>query len=396
MMNDKNTSRKLRLEEARRRWLGLDPRDDALVVAQQLQDVRNVFEHIYKDPESSTEERVVASERLALLLIQNGNDESIRKADAILESLGFVCRLSRQILGYQLATNSQMERATSRTSTMVPCCGFDDFLSPSQLQGLHHVYLNPQAPYWTTHNYQVEPPSPYYSYVLPLDSPLLFPNTLLGSIVQKILAQIAVFQPSAAKQAKYLELWAHNRPIATGHQLHFDSDNEGADAVIKHPLTTSIIYLTSHGGPTLITNQRLVSRQAADKGWLLHARTNRVLHVDGRVLHCVVPGNVLEASKNCHANNVDESSNCRRVSLMLALWRSIRTRDEATPGAARPFPTDASWAAALTAPMDTAAADQDLPLDPILVKHVYERVSDGCGWSRDDGLPSYDQVFQGI
>ena len=32
---------------------------------------------------------------------------------------------------------------------------------------LQSVFLDPQASYWTDHNYTVEPPSPYFSYLIP-------------------------------------------------------------------------------------------------------------------------------------------------------------------------------------------------------------------------------------
>ena len=390
-----------RLQEARRNWLALDPKDDTVARSQQMQVIQDVFQAIYKDKEASDEDRSIAGERLALLWIQKGDDESIRHADAVLRDLGYTCRLSGYILGYQLASNAILQSTVSRrtsTSSMIPFAAFDTFLSESERQGLNQIFLRPEAPYWTTHNYQVEPPSPYYSYVLPLSSPLLSPMTLLGSIIHKIRNQVAVFQPASAKQAQYMELWAHNRPIVTGHQLHFDSDNEGADATIRHPLTTSIVYLTGHGGPTLISNQRLVSRQAADKGWLLPAKANRVVHMDGRVLHCVVPGNSFQES----INMAGEQRGVRRVSVMIALWRSIRIRDEAIPGAARPFPTEAIWTKELMAPIsptesgDCHGSASCTPVECLPLKHVFERVEDGLPWTRDDGMPEYDQIFQGL
>ena len=396
-----SSERSDRLQLARRKWLALDPSIDVVTRSQQLQAIEDVYYSVYNDKNSSNDERSMAGEWLALIWIQRGDDDSIRYADAVLRDLGYTCRLSRYIFAYQSASNAAVQstcsRRTSSASSTIPLVAFDDFLSETERQGLNRIFLRHEEPYWTSHNYQVEPPSPYYSYVLPLSSPLLSLTTLLGSVVHKIRDQIAVFQPAAAKQAHYMELWAHNRPIATGHQLHFDSDNEGADAIIRHPLTTSIVYLTGHGGPTLISNQRLISRQAADKGWLLSAKANRVVHMDGRVLHCVVPGNALLESKEM----AREHGDARRVSIMIALWRSIRIRDEAVPGAARPFPIEAAWAKALTAPVPTVAVvDGDgsascTPVQCLPLKHVFERVDDGLPWSREDGMPEYDQVFQG-
>lgn len=37
------------------------------------------------------------------------------------------------------------------------------------------------------------------------------------------------------KEAKFVEWWAHRRPHSSGHQMHFDSDNEGRGGV-RNPI----------------------------------------------------------------------------------------------------------------------------------------------------------------
>ena len=101
----------------------------------------------------------------------------------------------------------------------------------------------------------------------------------------------------------------------TGHQLHFDSDDEGHGGV-RHPIITAIVYIgdggeeqqpdeqqpderqpdeqqpdeqqqmqTSYtGGPTLMTDQ-LLGGPLASQGWLVYPKTNRVVCFDGRFLH---------------------------------------------------------------------------------------------------------------
>jgi hypothetical protein len=117
---------------------------------------------------------------------------------------------------------------------------------------------------------------------------------------------------------------------------------------------------------------------------------------------------------------------------MLAFWKRIRVRhaEESSSssasasasaslpgGAARPFPIANTtktcclkWAEDLTRQVVVVLADADrscttattatspscVPVEPIAVSHVFESVSDGQPWSRQLGIPAYEQVFQGI
>lgn len=96
--------------------------------------------------------------------------------------------------------------------------------------------------------------------------------------------------------------------LLAGHQLHFDSDDEGQGGV-RHPIITAIVYLSDNtspaqhsaadapkggsskavsqewvGGPTLMTDQTL-GGPLATQGWLAYPATNRVVFFDGRYLH---------------------------------------------------------------------------------------------------------------
>lgn len=42
---------------------------------------------------------------------------------------------------------------------------------------------------------------------------------------------------------RYAEWWAHCRRHPAGHQLHFDSDDEGAGGV-RNPIVSTVVYLT--------------------------------------------------------------------------------------------------------------------------------------------------------
>ena len=51
--------------------------------------------------------------------------------------------------------------------------------------------------------------------------------------------------PQAA-EARFAEWWAHCRPHHTGHQLHFDSDDEGEGGV-RNPIITTVLFLSGGG-----------------------------------------------------------------------------------------------------------------------------------------------------
>lgn len=103
----------------------------------------------------------------------------------------------------------------------------------------------------------------------------------------------------------------------TGHQLHYDSDDEGQGG-IRNPIFTSVLYLNPNtssssidtqsgtggssgdslcgsseqsfiGGPTLVTDQ-VLGGGLATKGWLSYPAVNRFTMFDGRYLHgeCMV------------------------------------------------------------------------------------------------------------
>ena len=322
-----------------------------------------------------------AGARLALWLIQSGRTE---QADEILKQLSFQCRLSSRLLnGDNDETNHPIK--TTISSTPAPCRVYNYFLSNQDCQQLFSVFGDISSSYWTDHNYSVEPPSPYYSYLVPLKQ--LDSFGFLGSLITRLQEALVDWQP-LLKTCSAVELWAHNRPAATGHQLHFDTDNEGCgDSAVRHPLVTTILYLTDAGGPTLVSNQRKASRHAADKGWTSYAAVGRMAAMDGRVLHCVVPGKATTAQQ-------------RRVTLMLAFWRRIKVRDEPTPGAARKFPLDRPWAQALRDPSLQSTAPDSWKLEENRVNsqpldHVFEDLN-GEPWQITSGLPNYDCVFQGI
>ena len=176
-----------------------------------------------------------AGEKLALIYLQSGRPA---QADQILQSLGFTCRLSQSILNYTYTTpalEAAAATATDNKDDVLPCAIFDNFLSHAEQTLLQSVFLDPAGSYWTDHNYTVEPPSPYFSYCLPLrrqrdgQERRFWRNRATGTPPARLFG-CELSKPDLCPnlgQAEYVELWAHNRPHATGHQFHFDSDNEG-------------------------------------------------------------------------------------------------------------------------------------------------------------------------
>lgn len=354
--------------------------------------------------ELSPEDYRKAGERLSLLYCQSGRTAKAKKG---LEYLGFTCRLAKNVLDYPTNSKKNYNEAhkvkkhttNNKPQSSPPCMILDDFLHASELVHLQSMFQDPDANYWKNHSYQVEPPTPYFSYVLDLRSSQY---GFMGQLARQIrqLPQLRAKFPQLA-QAQLVELWAHNRPHASGHQLHFDSDDEGRGGTIRNPVCSTILYLTSTsdndgedtnqttaGGPSLVTNQRLASQQLATKGWLAHPKSRRLVVFDGSVLHGVIPGKGVNSG--------------RRVTLMMAFWKHIQIRDEPGPGSARPFPTNkkkmAPWAEAMMKDDIRVAKQRPTSLretSPISLSTVYETL-DGDPWKASMGMPDYEQVFQGF
>lgn len=352
----------------------------------------------------SREEYRQASEKLALLLCQSGR---CKKAKKPLAKLGFTCRLAEHVLDYP----SDGHRATPKNNSgkIAPCQIVDGFLSKEELHRLRSVLQSPSANYWAIHKYRVEPPSPYFSYVIPLadvrnDQSETNRFGFIGDLIEKILScpMLSKKFPDLS-QTQFIEMWAHNRPHASGHQMHFDSDDEGRGG-IRNPIISTILYITADdnesnnvnsctGGPSLVTNQTLDSDYLATRGWLAHPKPRRLVAFDGRYLHGVIPG------------KGTSSKNSRRVTLMFAFWKELKVRRGLGPGSARPFPVKnmiPEWAKELTAQSEqhiTGASQSQYQTceetTPIELDVVYETL-DGKAWKKSKGMPSYDEVFQGF
>ncbi|KAG7362856.1 hypothetical protein IV203_026216 [Nitzschia inconspicua] len=410
---------------ARDLWLNDSTREDDLVTVEQLYRAAlnakrkradgNTNKKKKKKTTTSTSYAALspsdyrkAGERLSLLYLQSGRPQ---KAKPGLNYFGFTCRLSETILNYPQYKNppNYQNKKNSNTKTTPPACILDEFLSESQFKYLQDLFVDIDAEYWTGHDYAVEPPSPYFSYVIPIQQKNK-QGSFLDSLIQQIVdcPQLRRKFPLLAK-ARYVEMWAHNRPHASGHQMHFDSDNEGIGGV-RNPIISTILYLSDCknngggvGGPSLITNQRLQSTSLSNvRGWLAYSKPRRLVAFDGTVLHGVIPGKgVVPAAAAADDDSLPQPRHeQRRVTLMLAFWKDIQLRDSVKPGAARPWPKGddvPSWARKLLNARVRCGSDGSSPkmVDPVPIGHVYEDL-DGNPLSNHQIMPEYEEVFQGF
>eukprot|EP00798_Chlamydomonas_sp_ICE-L_P031583 gene31583-6779_t len=83
------------------------------------------------------------------------------------------------------------------------------------------------SPFWSQHGYSQE--SPYFSYAHPIGKK---PTSAMDQIIGYIHSLVVQRFPQAA-DATVAEWWAHCRPHSCGHQMHFDSDNEGMGKTLQ-------------------------------------------------------------------------------------------------------------------------------------------------------------------
>mmetsp|Transcript_8621 Transcript_8621/g.13970 ORF Transcript_8621/g.13970 Transcript_8621/m.13970 type:complete len:345 (-) Transcript_8621:103-1137(-) len=224
-------------------------------------------------------------------------------------------------------------------------------------------------------------------------------------VVVKYLQKIAQKRFPDVAKATHAEWWAHRRPHQSGHQLHYDSDNEGVsdmkDAKVRHPIASTVLYLTEGnvGGPTLVTDQTR-SSSAKDvlktQGVLAYPKRNRVVVFDGKVLHGVIPGHGIVKKGE------------RRVTFMCAFWKGLKTRPASTvPGASQMIPRNScsfySWhsqnvAALIPSEMDQTTSNPK-PRYPLAVAQVWDTLNA----HRQNDNPTttgtsltYDSCFQGF
>ena len=339
--------------------------------------------------EREASSRRAANVELGVLLCQEGRDT---EAAALLTAMGFRYRLARGVLRYPSELGGVAVRETKApigasavggetlNSRNVPVRAFDGAVSPGTLARLRRVFA-PDSAFWEEHGYHEEGCG-FFSYAHDLtESPERFlsrsanasPSNLMEAVIARVRAVASLAFPAAA-EATAAEWWAHSRPHAFGHQMHFDSDDEGiplnpagsrggSSRFIRHPICSAVVFVTGGiGGPTLVTDQRDDAKRLARNGWLVAPVAGRVAVFDGECLHGVVPGRGFVSSRSesnesdARRDDDDEERALvepRRVTLMVAFWKNVEIRGTRTRamsgsgtkavgsfprGSARPFP----------------------------------------------------------
>jgi hypothetical protein len=226
-------------------------------------------------------------------------------------------------------SSARIKAAAAAAGGAAPCAfAFDDVLPPAMLTHLQGA-LNPGAPFWREHAY-ASPGTGFFSYQHALPkwrseageggSSGPSSSSSFEQVLLRLRATAAVAVP-AVQKARFAEWWAHLRPHSSGHALHFDYTVDPATQQPRHPVVSTVTYLSAQpcGGPTLVTDQTMPEASAAPaaeaasaetansttakgrraaseaaarthRGWVVVPRQNRCLVFRGSQLHCVLPG----------------------------------------------------------------------------------------------------------
>ena len=317
--------------------------DDLLKVEERL---REVLANLSKlDAQSTTWNN--AGIFLATLLLQKGEESSTKEAGVLLAERGFAYRLSVKSLMHNHATPSDPPNRYSAS--------WDGILPDPLLTRLDAAF-GPSSEFWDRHDYSDgsggKDPSPYFSYIVPINNGAsTSQSTALHDIIRRIQCQISDVFPDV-NECKYCEWWAHCRPHSSGHQLHFDADDEGRGGV-RNPVCSTVVNLSADvgmGGETLVTTQTSSGRSLATKGWLCANKRNRLLAFRGDLLHGVVPGPRVASRATDDGKSEREARERRRITFMVAFWKDICIQDKEGHGSARPFSrvADEGWARPLS------------------------------------------------
>lgn len=251
--------------------------------------------------------------KLAVVMARSGSAGGRAMLDEMLRNAGFVVRLSDEVLRYRGGGRAAMH---ARDEANAPVRVVDGALPEWTIRRLAAAFA-PTAPFWPAHDYDVNRAGsrPFFSYVhalSPHGTPLVDADDPLQACVHAIRDAAAKLFP-AVRRATMAEWWVHCRRHGDGHQLHFDSDAEGAGPNgPQHPICSAVVSLgpSGVGGPTLVTTLRSGDTTlGANKGWLVEPTSGRLTVFDGRNLHGVLPG-----------RRRPSDPSARRITYMVAFW----------------------------------------------------------------------------
>ena len=315
-----------------------------------------------------------------------------------------------------LATTGRPKQVSTTTVDVNKCVRVYSHVLPTPILGKLQTAFAATSPFWKEHGYLTttrggEKKCGYFSYA---HDQTRQSTNLMEQVANHVLKLYLKDFP-ALSECKFVEWWAHCRPHSDGHQMHFDSADEGVGGV-RNPIASTVIYLSSSGlgGPTLVTTQRLGDSDVARNGWLVHPVCNAVAMFDGKLLHGVIPGRSVPPASACANNTHDADTHMadtkatgrvslpmgpRRVTLMIAFWRQLNLRPYRAhaPSAAQALPPTkatecTSWPALLAAMPATAWASVAAP-EPIEVQAVGPIWTAVRGHKGED-IPAYADCFQ--
>ena len=191
-------------------------------------------------------EKRLVLDALGLLLCQQHRQSA--EATALLRRLDMVARLAPEVLHYevnpavssaQASSSSGASSASSPSSPSSPSAAnpgdlgdlplhvVDRALPSPVVSQLQRTFCPRDASYWTDHKYSVYPPTPYFSYIVPLGDLRAGAATAggkgsgaLGALVDAVQRHACShFGEDIGDLARYAEVWAHRRPHASGHQV---------------------------------------------------------------------------------------------------------------------------------------------------------------------------------
>jgi len=250
----------------------------------------------------------LAKYHLSVLQCQMGDPA----ADQGLRELGYEWRLSKEVFEASRQSSSRHRRqcskeaveATGRSENAVSV--YRSVLGDEMLRRLREAFAerSPSSSsssssscldgdsFWSAHRYD-DPETVYFSYYYHLHPPEAPPgarpaeasnpaSNLVEQTIQSLYTMLLSHHPSLAL-CHGAEWWVHKRRHGDAHQLHYDTDENflKKDGRVRHPLLSSVLFLSSCGGPLLVANQVLGEGNVDRKGWLVAPHRNHMACFQG-------------------------------------------------------------------------------------------------------------------
>lgn len=356
--------------------------------------------------------------KLALLLLQQppaSAGTALPEADGLLRQQDFKVRLSPELLCHRAMEQAGPAPAAADDGGDLLRV-VDDALSAGVIARLRKLF-SATAPFWSEHGYDTLHlhSRSYFSYLHPLEDCIAGAQAsranLMGQVIAAVYKLVCERWPHV-QNARYAEWWAHCRPHSSGHQMHFDSEDEG-QGELRHPIVSTVLYISDRGGPTLITSQLPGDQHVCTKAFVAFPKANRLVAFDGRRLHGVIPGHGA-------VHDVVREGSSHRISVMIAFWADVKRKaqvhEDGSAGASHPWPgpsSAANWHRAFDRSVDgSLQGDSPADVSPQPVSALWEPVlgdADGAGaggstsksfvealgWKKQVALPHYEQCFTG-